>query len=86
MSKKNTKKHFFCLKTKTKQKKKQKMRGKSTINLTWSLPTTSPYFYTSGIILELQAQEEAEVSRGEAAKGAPVGIPVATDPIEIQHQ
>lgn len=41
---------------------------------------------TSGIILELQAQGKAEVSRGEAATGAPIGIPVAADPIEVQHQ
>jgi len=41
---------------------------------------------TSGIIIELQAQGKVEVSRGEAAIGAPVGIPVAANPIEVQHQ
>jgi len=50
-------------------------------------PTYYPsiFIYTFGIILELQTQEKAEVSRGEAATGAPVRIPIAVDPIEVQH-
>lgn len=31
-------------------------------------------------------REITEVSRGEAATGALVGIPVVVDPIEVQHQ